>query len=136
MITNMPTIEFDNSPKELSEDKVRAIVLEFCEKLSIDMSGSILEILFLSQDEMRKLNKTTRNIDTPTDVLSFPQTPTPAPRNVYGTIVISPQDAMERNEEIFDLIKHGLLHLAGYDHENDSESWKTAAIEINHLMGI
>lgn len=83
---------------------------------------------------MRALNRRYRGMDKTTDVLSFPQQEfsPPLPRGVsiessllLGDIVISlPQAARQAveygaplQEELERLIIHGLLHLAGYDHE-------------------
>lgn len=72
---------------------------------------------------MRTLNRTFRKINKPTDVLSFPSV-TPG---VAGDIAISLEIAAENAAELGHplatevkvLILHGMLHLAGYDHEID-----------------
>jgi len=82
-------------------------------------------VLLTSNGEMRRLNRQFRKNDMPTDVLSFPA---PAKNGVAGDIAISVdiarQSATERNESFEDevriLMLHGLLHLAGYDHERDN----------------
>ncbi len=73
---------------------------------------------------MRDLNRRFRRLNKPTDVLSFPS----ASLEVAGDIAVS-ADIAARNAaqlghsadtELKILILHGLLHLAGYDHENDN----------------
>ena len=82
---------------------------------------------FKNDIEMRDLNKEYRNIDSATDVLSFPQKG-PA-SNMLGDIIISYDTALrhstkykrELNDEIVHLIIHGTLHLLGYDHKKKND---------------
>lgn len=135
-MTKTPEIEISNLTNEITEEEICQIVGDFIDAFSLDLSDHHLEIIFSSEAEMKAANKQHRGIDKSTDVLSFPQADQPHPSPIWGTIIISPLDAAARDEEIGDLIKHGLLHLAGFDHETDPESWKSAAIKINHQMGI
>ena len=67
---------------------------------------------------MRELNRSRRGIDRPTDVLSFPvdgSGPTAGPREL-GDVVVCPEHARDLTEAVV----HGVLHLCGYDHENDA----------------
>lgn len=91
----------------------------------LKLSGT-LTVLVTHSREVRALNSRFRSADHATDVLSFP-----APefaRGFAGDIVIS-ADVASKNartmgntaaEEVKILVLHGMLHLAGYDHENDS----------------
>lgn len=91
-----------------------------------------VSVSFVDNDEIHKLNKQFRNIDRPTDVLSFPL----GENGVYdinnetgacllGDIVISIETALKQAEiyghslerEIGFLTVHSMLHLLGYDHE-------------------
>jgi probable rRNA maturation factor len=59
-----------------------------------------------------------RGVDGPTDVLAFPldgTADTPGPREL-GDVVICP----EHTRDLEEATVHGVLHLAGYDHEADS----------------
>ncbi len=85
-----------------------------------------IELIITSNDEMKNINLEYRNIDTATDVLSFPYEEMPmAP---LGSIVISQDFVKEKavefghspSDELALLFIHGLLHLLGYDHEVDS----------------
>lgn len=97
-------------------------------------------ISFVSNEEMRHLNREYRGVDRPTDVLSFEcdnvqddfATFSPIPEEVYelGDIVVAP-DVAERqapeyglslSDEVSLLITHGLLHLCGYDHMEEGEA--------------
>jgi len=69
-------------------------------------------------DAIRALNREHRDIDRPTDVLSFPLDeggPAAGPREL-GDVVICP----EHTEDLIEAVVHGVLHLCGYDHERDS----------------
>jgi probable rRNA maturation factor len=84
------------------------------------VSGEVA-VLITGNRQIRQLNRRFRRKDKPTDVLSFP-------REDGGDIAISAQIAAEnarryghaRADELKVLILHGMLHLAGYDHETDN----------------
>jgi probable rRNA maturation factor len=76
-----------------------------------------LAISFVGEDAIRALNREHRDIDRPTDVLSFPvdeSGPAAGPREL-GDVVISPA----QTEDLTEAVVHGVLHLCGYDHETD-----------------
>jgi probable rRNA maturation factor len=76
-----------------------------------------LAVQLVGADEIRALNREHRNIDRPTDVLSFPVDeggPSAGPREL-GDVVICP----EHTEDLLGAVVHGVLHLCGYDHERD-----------------
>lgn len=83
-------------------------------------------VRFVSDREMRQLNRLYRSQDRTTDVLSFPGEPGLEGRHV-GDIVISVPAARRQavaaghgiEEELKVLILHGLLHCLGHDHETD-----------------
>ena len=101
-------------------------LLEFAlEKLNIE--NSTFSVILTDDEEVHYLNKTYRNIDRTTDVLSFALNDNgafPGPVNVLGDIFISipkmKEQAIEYNNsekrELSFLALHGLLHLLGYDH--------------------
>ncbi|MHB8881844.1 MAG: rRNA maturation RNase YbeY [Thermodesulfovibrionales bacterium] len=93
----------------------------------LGLQTSELSILFVGNRKMRDLNYRYRGLDKTTDVLSFPLTGGPAPvmSPVLGDIVVCVPKALLQAEEynvpfydeVLRLLIHGLLHLAGYDHE-------------------
>ena len=88
---------------------------------------------FVDDDEIQSLNRQYRSIDRPTDVLSFPMEDDeflndPAETlPLLGDIIISIPAARRQSEEykhsllreIGFLFVHGLLHLLGYDHQDE-----------------
>ena len=74
-------------------------------------------IEFVDEDRIRELNLEHRQVDEPTDVLSFgvdEDGRAAGPREL-GDIVICPEHA----EDIREAVVHGALHLSGMDHESD-----------------
>ncbi len=91
-------------------------------------SGDEIAILFAGDRKLRTLNREYRGKDRTTDVLSFPSGERSPEGSVYvGDIAISMPEAVRQAEEdgsgseqvVDRLVVHGVLHLAGYDHEVD-----------------
>lgn len=79
----------------------------------------VADLFFVSESEIRALNKKHRQIDKPTDVLSFPLDYELGPDGVMrlGDIVICKTQAQKKGHKIPFLIKHGMLHLLGVHHK-------------------
>ena len=90
-----------------------------------------LSVCLVTDDAIRALNREHRDLDEVTDVLSFPldgldPLPTGMEREL-GDVVISLAQArrqaaaegVSEHEELTSLVVHGVLHLAGFDHETD-----------------
>jgi probable rRNA maturation factor len=76
-----------------------------------------LSVELVGEDRIRELNRAHRGLDESTDVLSFPideEGSVPGPREL-GDVVICPEQTVDLAEATV----HGVLHLCGYDHEND-----------------
>ena len=102
-----------------------------------DSGNRSINIVFVTNSEIQKLNKSYRNIDRPTDVLSFSYLSgidgigTEGDPIVIGEIYISPEEALDSSigqgddwdidKEIMLLIIHGMLHIYDYDHEDEEE---------------
>ena len=92
------------------------------------MEDGHLAVQLVGEDEIRTLNREHRNIDRPTDVLSFPLDeggPAAGPREL-GDVVICP----EHTEDLIEAVVHGVLHLCGYDHERDNGEM----LELQHRI--
>ncbi len=94
---------------------------------AIPLEGE-LSVLLTTDAEMQQLNLSFRNKNTPTDVLSFPAAPYEGGPRLAGDLALSIETAQRQAaefghslmEEVEILLLHGLLHLAGFDHETDS----------------
>jgi probable rRNA maturation factor len=110
--------------RKSKETSARALSL-FATKAqhALGLAGEV-NIYVTSSREMQDLNRRYRRKNKPTDVLSFPSK---AP-GIAGDIAISLEIAAANAADIGHslatevkvLILHGMLHLAGYDHEADS----------------
>jgi probable rRNA maturation factor len=105
-----------------------------------------VSVAFVSDRRMKELNKFFRGKDSTTDVLSFPHEPDEfdPDTNDLGDIVISAEQAEQQasengltfENEIKQLILHGLLHLCGYDHETDNGEMNARELELRDKLGI
>lgn len=92
----------------------------------LGMRGRV-NVVVTTNRTMRELNRRFRAKDKPTDVLSFPAADVPG-CGIAGDIAISAQIASENARslghkaatELKILVLHGLLHLAGFNHETDN----------------
>ena len=92
---------------------------------AVGLSGEV-NVLVTSSRELRALNRRFRGKDSATDVISFPPTPT-IEMNFAGDVAISADIAAHNArllahsaaDELKILMLHGVIHLAGYDHETD-----------------
>jgi len=126
----MMQIDINNQTEmNVDEEQVRSVVLNVIAYFKIE--NSQIEIDFVRSEQIKQLNAQARHIDKPTDVLSFPQIEIGGHKPHLGNIVISPEVVTEKGEDMESVVKHGLLHLLGFDHETDSEKWDEAAKKIN-----
>ena len=94
---------------------------------AIDLGDAELSLALVDDAEIRRLNRDYRGKDRPTDVLSFSlrEGEFGEVSSAIGDVVISldtaRRQASERRStlagEVDRLLVHGILHLAGYDHE-------------------
>jgi probable rRNA maturation factor len=95
-------------------------------KEALGLTGEF-SVLLTGDERLRELNLQFRGKDKATDVLSFPALPESAQNGHGGDVAISLETAAGQAKEyghplqteVKILILHGLLHLAGYDHETD-----------------
>jgi probable rRNA maturation factor len=112
---------------------------------AIGRENSSATVAFVSDAKIRQLNKTFRGIDRATDVLSFPTLPEGAASDLnLGDIAISVERAQMQaknnrlsfNEEVAQLMLHGLLHLCGFDHETDRGQMNRLELKLREKLGI
>jgi len=106
-------------------------------------------VILTDDAEQRRLNRTWRGKDAATNVLSFaigdPAAATPVGAPVlFGDVVLAcetvAREAMEQKKPLADhlqhLVVHGVLHLLGFDHENDTEARIMEAREVAILASL
>jgi len=112
-------------------------------------SGQIT-VTLVDDGEIHEINRTYRNVDRPTDVISFPSEEgeciAEIPDGFLGDIIISVPRAQAQAEEyghsfrreLSFLAVHGTLHLLGYDHMTEEEAKEMFGLqeEILKEMGI
>jgi probable rRNA maturation factor len=109
---------------------------------AIGKTNSAATIAFVSDKTIRQLNRQFRGVDKATDVLSFPTDDDD--KTNLGDIAISVDTAAKQakenglkfDEEVAQLILHGLLHLSGYDHETDKGEMNRLELRMRRKLGI
>ena len=102
-----------------------------------------VNVLVTSSRELQGLNHRFRGKNKPTDVLSFPAMPG-LMQSFAGDVAISAEIAARNAhrlghtaaEEIRILALHGLLHLAGYDHELDDGEMERKEARLRKALGL
>ena len=117
-------IEITADKEDAIKKAIEAVLIK--EGLKGDFEVSVS---FVTNEEIKDLNKEYRNVDSETDVLSFPMNEEFDGVNILGDIVISTQKIIEqadeykhsKEREMIYLIVHSMLHLLGYDHMDTDE---------------
>jgi probable rRNA maturation factor len=99
-------------------------------------------IAFVSNRTIRDLNRRFRGLNKSTDVLSFREDEGETAN--LGDIAISLEqakvqaraDGLKFEQEVAQLILHGLLHLCGYDHETDNGEMDQLEVRLRKKLGI
>jgi len=119
---------------KINQVKTKGIIKKVLQHLKVDDKTEI-SVLFTDDKFIRSLNNKYRGIDKATDVLSFSlqegavKSPETERDKLLGDIIISVETAQRQadnlnhslEKELTVLLIHGLLHLAGYDHEKDKD---------------
>jgi probable rRNA maturation factor len=149
--------------KEIEE--LKKIIIFTLEEEEVLISTEV-SLLFVDNQEIRKINSETRGIEKETDVLSFPMLYYPKDKVykdsyrdfnfdatyldgddlVLGDVVLSLEKALEQSKdyehslerEISYLVVHSILHLLGYDHmeEKDKEEMRKREEDILNKLKI
>jgi len=120
----LPIEIFNEQKIDINTNLVKSILDEVLKR---EKENGIVVLAFVDEEEITRLNAY-RNFNGPTDVLSFnydlPQ--------LKGEIYVCPSYVKENadefkvhfNEEILRVCIHGVLHICGYDHEDDESRAK------------
>ena len=106
------------------------------EQIADFLGAGDVELVFVNDDEMRKINREHRGINKATDVLSFPYEQVSG--GLMGSVVISTDTANRVAGELGHSIEceiallflHGILHILGYDHEIDGGQMRQKEKEV------
>lgn len=136
-------------------DRQRKVVMDgerwrafAAEAVKVARAGGVgVTLVFVSDRKMRELNGRWRGKRGTTDVLSFPAGQDEFEKalgETLGDVVISVEQAarqaaahgLEFEEEVAQLILHGVLHLCGYDHERDDGEMNRLELRLRRRLGI
>ncbi len=88
--------------------------------LKAETQEGMIELRFVSKKQIQNLNQQYRNMDAPTDVLSFNLSNTPLVGQIVICYTYTGEQARKMNKMLDDevalLLVHGILHIFGYDH--------------------
>lgn len=116
---------------------------------AVGKTGSSLTIAFVRDRIIRDLNRRFRESDRTTDVLSFPRGtadderfPGADDEDYLGDIVVSTDTALRQagetgisfEREVDELVMHGVLHLCGFDHENDQGEMNRIELKLRRKL--
>jgi probable rRNA maturation factor len=114
---------------------------------ALELTDDELSVLFIDDEEMADLNFQYRGKEGSTNVLSFSMQEGEfgGVTNLLGDVVISMDTAVKEaveagittEERLSQLLVHGVLHLAGYDHERsdeDAETMEKKSLELVKLI--
>ena len=149
----VPAARLINMIEVVNRQRTRAIAGEHWSDFAqtalrkIGRPGEGAAIAFVSDRVMRELNRRWRGKRGTTDVLSFP-----AEQDEFeklggpslGDVIISVEQAARQaarhelsfEEEVAQLILHGLLHLCGYDHEKDDGEMNRLELRLRSQLGV
>ncbi len=110
--------------------------------LEYEKSKTIVNLIFIDDSYMKKLNHKFRGKNKTTDVLSFPfELDLNKDSTFLGEVYISLEQARRQakeyqvsfSDELKRLVAHGVLHLLGYDHQTKKEAWQMRKKEGKYL---
>lgn len=118
-------------PEHLDLTPLEVVVMELVSRTEqLNLPSGEINLTFVDDVEIQKLNLEYSGNDYATDVLSFSYLESGGPiENVIGEIAISVETAnrqadnanMSLGEEVALLAMHGILHIAGLDHQSEEE---------------
>ena len=129
-------IDVDNSSNFLIDEvNVKRYITQMLKFLKVNTKSDV-SVLFVNEDEMTKQHVRWMNEPGPTDVMSFPMddillqnSKLRKKQAILGDIIICPAVVLKDSKEqglnpayrLVFLLAHGILHLLGQDHQEDSQ---------------
>ncbi len=132
---------YKKSEKELREKAEKALLFlkqnrfgastELSRMSGLTTGGVAVEVYLVGSSKMKELNKQYRGIDKATNVLAF-VSPRDFPKikpRFLGEVYLCPAYIRTEGEDIQLLLTHGILHLAGFNHESVNDRITMERIE-------
>lgn len=125
---------------EIGEEPLQQLLAAYEEAFS-DLN-LMADVILIDAAAMQRLNAEQRQIDEPTDVLSFPtftnleaiRSHATSEPTLIGSIAICPEKVEAYDETLIQMVHHGLIHLLGYDHDTDFAAWMSEEKRILELF--
>ena len=127
---------------DLDNQTELAVDLEALEKIAESLSDKEVELIITDDETIQELNAQHRGKNNTTDVLSFPMEAPFTEQSIFGmplgSIIIAESFVKDKaaafghsiQDELSLLFIHGLLHLLGFDHENDHGEMRAREKEL------
>lgn len=153
MIIEINYDEIEELPKE--ESLIKKVIETVLKEEKVIQNLEVY-VTLTNNEQIHNVNKETRNVDRPTDVLSFPmfereeihflKEMEKEATDILGDIIVSIEKVKEQaieyghsfERELAYLVTHGMLHLLGYDHmiEEEKSEMRTREEEILGILKI
>lgn len=127
------TYDIDEVEEYFEEEKIKEYIEYILknEKENFNEKDFYVSFMLTKNEVIHQINKEYRNMDRPTDVISFAynETENVGPVEIVGDIIISIDKVREQakefghtdKREFYYLLTHGMLHILGYDHIIEDE---------------
>jgi probable rRNA maturation factor len=134
---------FAANEQKLEIDEARLAALARHTLTSEEADDDIeMSVLFVDAESIRTLNAKFLGADYETDVLAFPMMEDDEDWVMLGDVYVCPEIARDNaarlghslDRELEMLVVHGILHLLGYDHQNDDDMSRMDA-RSRHILG-
>ena len=147
IVPTLVDVEVEDEDWRSSVPRVEATVRRAAEAALSAVGGGAVVVLLTDDATVRDLNDRFRGKDSATNVLSFPAAPPPGVgpgSGASGDIALAfgvcraeaETQAVPLADHLAHLVIHGVLHLAGHDHEDDAEAVAMEGLEIRLLDGM
>jgi probable rRNA maturation factor len=126
-----PHLLFRHPSRRVRRTPLRDFLMDLVERLKGDRA---VTCLITTDEELRRLNRQFRGKNYATDVLSFP--PDEMAISLDRAAAQAKELGHSLDAELRILMLHGLLHLRGMDHENDSGEMRRAETRWRKRLGL
>lgn len=140
-----PPIElYNTSGIEIPVNRAEAAYLQQVISDDLNCAFSFVEVVFVDEDEIVRINKEYLQRDYITDIISFRYDEDDSDQHIEGTLYCCAQRIAEQAKEFSDsvelefqrIIAHGLIHLVGYDDQTPEEKAAMTRLENNYLRAL